>query len=97
MNDKKILSYALIGLGILLILVGVALAYSEYKSANNLNIPTEIASSLGTALSVFTVIAIKTIFIAIIMWGGGIILSNGIKMMKQNEQKQEKSPEGDMK
>jgi len=77
-------------LGIALILLVSFLAYEEYRSAGSISIPTGIESSLASVLSVFSVIAIKAIFLSLIIWGGSILLSNGIKLMRVKTEKGEK-------
>ena len=82
MWEKQILLY----IGIALILIAVGLSYNEYRSISKDQLPIgNMESSLSSILSVFTVEAVKAIFIAIIVWGGGILISNSLKVDKEKK------------
>jgi hypothetical protein len=78
---KRGVALALVSIGVALILFSSYIAWIEYKNANTIKIPENLATSLSSVLSVFTVIAVKAVFVSIMVWGGSIILSNGIKLL----------------
>lgn len=96
MREVKYAGLGLVIIGLVVILFAVNLSYNEYKASSDIHIPSNIQSSLTSVLSVFTVIAVKAIFISIMVWGGGVILGNGIKSLKIETPKEtEKKGEGE--
>jgi len=57
-------------------------AYGEYSAARDIRLSGDIGSSLTGMLSLFSIVAVKAIFLAFIVWGGGILLSNGVKLLR---------------
>jgi len=73
----------LLAIGTGLILFVAYIAYGEYSAARDIVLSRNIQSSLVEMLSLFSVVAIKAVFLAFIVWGGGILLSNGIKLFRE--------------
>jgi len=86
---NKLLGPILLAMGAGLILFVVCIAYGEYSAARGIALPRDVQSSLTEMLSLFSVVAVKAIFLAFIVWGGGTLLSNGIKLLRE-EGKEEK-------
>ncbi|MEM4653117.1 MAG: hypothetical protein QW535_03325 [Candidatus Nezhaarchaeales archaeon] len=85
---NKTLGPILLLVGVGLILFVVYVAYNEYLSASNILISKTLQTSLVEILSLFSIIAVKAIFLSFIVWGGSLLLSNGIKLL--HEEKEEK-------
>jgi len=86
---NKLLGPVLLVIGVGLILFVVYTAYGEYSAARDIMLSRDIRYSLTEMLSLFSVVAVKAIFLAFIVWGGGMLLSNGIKLLRE-ERKEEK-------
>jgi hypothetical protein len=81
-NLSKALGPLLLAIGVCLILFVAYVAYGEYLTARNIRLSGDIGSSLTEMLSLFSIVAVKAIFLAFIVWGGGILLSNGVKLLR---------------
>lgn len=80
-------------LGPLLLLVGVGLvlfvtfiAYNEYLSASGVLFSKTLQTSLVEMLSLFSVVAVKAIFLSLIVWGGSLLISNGVKLLRREKE-----------
>jgi hypothetical protein len=79
----KALGPALLAIGTGLILFVAYVTYCEYLAARGIALSGNLQSSLTQMLSLFSVVAVKAIFLAFIVWGGGMLLSNGVKLLRE--------------
>jgi len=86
---NEFLGPLLLAIGTGLILFVAYVAYGEYSAARGIVVSSNIQSSLTEMLSLFSVVAVKTIFLAFIVWGGGMLLSNGIKLLREGRREKE--------
>lgn len=80
-------------LGPVLLLVGVGLvlfvayiAYTEYLSAGSMLFSRTLQTSLVEMLSLFSMVAVKAIFLSFIVWGGSLLISNGVKLLREGKE-----------
>lgn len=79
---NKILGPILLLVGVGLILFVVYIAYNEYLSSGSIPFSRTLQTSLVEILSLFSVIAVKAIFLSFIVWGGSLLISNGVKLLR---------------
>ncbi|MEZ0393785.1 MAG: hypothetical protein ABWK00_01880 [Desulfurococcaceae archaeon] len=74
----------LVALGVALILFAAIVAYESFVSYA---LPQVSASDVSAAIvglvSALATVAIKLGFLGIIVWGGGIILRNGVSLLRE--------------
>ncbi len=77
-------AYALIGLGVLLVLVAAGVAYSEYRAAEAV-IPegASLEVVLSESTSVLLNLLIKIAFLGIVLAAGSILLGKGIALLRK--------------
>lgn len=78
----KVLGPILLSIGVGLILFVVYIAYNEYLSISGVVFSRTLQTSLVEILSLFSLIAIKVIFLSLIIWGGSLLISNGVKLLR---------------
>lgn len=79
---NKMLGPLLLLVGVGLVLFVVYIAYNEYLSAGSVLFSRSLQTSLVEILSFFSVIAVKAIFLSFIVWGGSLLISNGVKLLR---------------
>lgn len=66
-------------LGIVVILIGVLLAYQMFQSASVEISSVDVTESLSKTLEILAVVGFKGVFLGIMIWAGSILLSNGLR------------------
>ena len=79
---NRAVGYALLGAGVAVILLGVGSAYSAYLSFGGVRLGTDLGSVLSGSAEELISLAVRLGFLGLVIWGGSVLLSYGVKLVR---------------
>jgi|GEM_PF-925630 hypothetical protein len=80
-ESERSVGYALLGLGVVLILIGVVLAILRYLelTASGATLSADVSLSMSSLVGVLS----QVLFLAVVIWAGSILMSRGANFIKE--------------